>query len=81
MRVVFSDRALESLKDAPVNVRRVFEKQPRFLVNKRHYPSVRAKKYDESQDLWQGRVSRNWRLYFTIADDVYRIEDVTPHPK
>jgi len=38
MRVVFSDRALESLKDAPVSVRRAFEKQLRFLVNNLHYP-------------------------------------------
>jgi len=81
MRVVFSDRAIESLKDAPVNVRRAFEKQLRFLVNNLHHPSIRAKKYDESQDLWQGRVNRDWRFYFTISHDVYRIEDVTPHPK
>jgi mRNA interferase RelE/StbE len=81
MRVVFSDRAVESLKDAPVNVRRAFEKQLRFLAGNLHHPSLRAKKYDESKDLWQGRVNRDWRFYFTIAKDVYLIEDITPHPK
>jgi hypothetical protein len=33
MKVVLSERAIESLQDAPVSVRRAFEKQLRFLVN------------------------------------------------
>jgi hypothetical protein len=37
--------------------------------------------YDEAADLWQARVNREWRFYFTIAGDTYRIEDVIPHPK
>jgi mRNA-degrading endonuclease RelE of RelBE toxin-antitoxin system len=81
MQVVFSDRAIESLKDAPPQVRRAFVKQLRFLLNNLQHPSLRAKKYDETKDLWQGRVNRDWRFYFTITEDVYRIEDVIPHPK
>jgi len=34
--------------------------------------SLHAKKYDEAQDIWQARVNRNWRIYFTIAGDTYR---------
>ena len=81
MRVVFSDRAIESLKDAPPNVRRAFEKQLRFLVLNLLHPSLRAKKYDEANDRWQARVNKAWRFYFTISNDTYRIEDVIPHPK
>jgi mRNA interferase RelE/StbE len=58
-----------------------FEKQLRFLVNNLLHPSLRAKKYDESRDIWQARVTKGWRFYFTITDDVYRIEEVIPHPK
>ena len=81
MRVVLSDRAIESLRDAPPNVRRAFEKQLRFLLLNLQHPSLHAKKYDESKDLWQARVNKAWRFYFTISDDTYRIEDVIPHPK
>ena len=81
MRVVLSDRAINALKDAPGNVRRAFDKQLRFLVANLQYPSLRAKKYDESADLWQARVNKDWRFYFTITDDTYRIEDVIAHPK
>jgi hypothetical protein len=53
----------------------------RFLVASILHPSLHAKKYDESKDLWQARVTKDWRFYFTIADDIYRIEKVIPHPK
>ena len=81
MRVVFSNSAIESLEDAPPTARRAFAKQLRVLVNNIQHPSLHAKKYDEARDLWQARVSRGWRFYFTIADDTYRIEKVIPHPK
>jgi mRNA interferase RelE/StbE len=81
MNVVLSDRVVEALKDAPVSIRRAFSKQLRFLVGNLHHPSLRAKKYDESQGLWQARVNKGWRFYFMIVGDTYRIEDVIPHPK
>lgn len=81
MQIVLSDRAIESLHDAPSNVQRAFEKQLRFLAGNLRHPSLRAKKYEEAEDLWQARVNRDWRFYFTITGDTYRIEDIIPHPK
>jgi mRNA-degrading endonuclease RelE of RelBE toxin-antitoxin system len=81
MKIALSDRVIEALKDAPPHVRRAFQKQLRFLAANLQHPSLHAKKYDESRDLWQARVNKSWRFFFTIADDFYRIEDVTPHPK
>jgi plasmid maintenance system killer protein len=46
-----------------------------------HHPSLRAKKYDESDDRWQARVNKNWRFYFRIVDDTYRVLKLIPHPK
>ena len=81
MKVRLSDEAIETLKDAPINVRRAFEKQLRFLANDLRHPSLHAKKYDESKDRWQARVNKNWRFYFNIVGDTYIIRKVIPHPK
>ena len=81
MKVVLSGQAIESLKDAPPRVQRAFDKQLTFLLRNLLHPSLHAKKYDESKDLWQARVNQGWRFYFTIANDTYRIEKVIPHPK
>jgi mRNA interferase RelE/StbE len=81
MKSDYTKRARGSLDDLPASVRKAFFKQVRFLEQDLHHPSLRAKKYDESQDLWQARVNKDWRFYFKIEDDVYYIVDIIPHPK
>ncbi|HXP85237.1 MAG TPA: hypothetical protein VN841_10980 [Bryobacteraceae bacterium] len=81
MKVVFTDHAAIAAADAPAQVRKALHRQLAFLEHDLHHPSLRAKKYDESGDIWQARVNRSWRFYFKIIADRYVIEDVTPHPK
>jgi hypothetical protein len=44
------------------------------------HPSLRAKKYDTSQNIWQGRINVAWRFYFKIEGDSYYLLDIIPHP-
>ncbi|HZT32403.1 MAG TPA: type II toxin-antitoxin system RelE/ParE family toxin [Bryobacteraceae bacterium] len=81
MNIRYSKQALDSIEEAPPAIRRAFLKQIRFLADNLHHPSLRAKKYDASRDLWQARVTRDWRFYFRIKGDTYWIDDVMPHPK
>lgn len=81
MKIHYSDRAEESLADLPEKVRKAFYKQVTYLEQNLRHPSLRAKKYDEAQDLWQARVNQDWRFYFLIVKDVYYIVDIIPHPK
>jgi mRNA interferase RelE/StbE len=46
-----------------------------------HHPSLRAKKYEGAEDIWQARVNRDWRFYFRIAGNKYYLVDITAHPK
>ncbi len=61
---------------APKEIQRVFDKQALLLLQNLRHPSLRAKKYDEAADRWQARVTRDWRFYFTIADDTYILQDI-----
>jgi plasmid maintenance system killer protein len=81
MKVDYSVRAGKTLGGLPVDVRNAVFKQVKFLEQNLRHPSLRAKKYDESQGLWQARVNKDWRFYFLIRDDVYFIVDIIPHPK
>jgi mRNA-degrading endonuclease RelE of RelBE toxin-antitoxin system len=62
MRIDYVSRALEALEDAPAEVRKAFFKQVKFLAQDLRHPSLKAKKYNESEDLWQARINRNWRF-------------------
>jgi mRNA interferase RelE/StbE len=81
MKAAYSERAGKTLPGLPPAVRKALFKQLKFLEQNLAHPSLRAKKYDESQDLWQARVNDNWRFYFLIRDDTYFIVDIIPHPK
>jgi len=56
-------------------------KKVRFLAANLQHSSLHAKKYDEARDVWQARVNRAWRFFFTITNNTSCIEDVIPHPK
>lgn len=85
MNVEFTNRAVRDYAGLPTRIKRAVDKQLDFLrerpENLRH-PSIRAKKYAEaSSDLWQGRVNRDYRFYFEIHGDTYRVIRIIPHPK
>jgi len=81
MNVHLSQRAIEALATAPLPVQKAFIKQINFLVRNLAHPGLHAKKFDEANDRWQARVNDDWRFYFTIDRDTYRITELMPHPK
>ncbi len=81
MRVRFSDRFFSSYLAAPPDIQRAFDRRLTFLLRDIRHPSLHAKKYDKARGIWQARITRNWRFYFTIEADTYCIHDMIPHPK
>ena len=58
-----------------------FDKQLAFLLSNLRHPSLRAKKYDEANDIWQARVDDGYRFYFQIDREAYLLLSIIPHPK
>ena len=81
MRIVFTPHFLRAYHKAPQRIRHAFDKQSVLLLQDLRHPSLRAKKYDEGDDRWQGRVNQDWRFYFRIDGDAYFLLDIIPHPK
>ncbi|MBI2624167.1 hypothetical protein HYW67_01575 [Candidatus Parcubacteria bacterium] len=81
MRPHFSEGFVRSYANAPAHVQRAFDRKLTFLLQNLHHPSLRAKKYDETRGIWQARVSRNWRFYFTIEGDACHLHEIMAHPK
>jgi hypothetical protein len=81
MKAEYGEAVKRALDDAPHAVRKAFFKQIRFLESDLRRPSLQAKKYNEAAGIWQARVNDDWRRYFRIVGDTYRIIKVIPHPK
>jgi mRNA interferase RelE/StbE len=58
MELLRSIRFERSYAKAPQQVQHAFDKQSLLLLQNLHHPSLRAKKYDESQGLWQARAEQ-----------------------
>lgn len=81
MKVDLTPKALDGIEGLPLAVRKAFYKQLGFLESNLRYPSLRAKKYEGLEGVWQARVNDDWRFYFLILRDTYVILEVIPHPK
>ena len=70
------DRAFSKMS---TRVQIAFHKQAVLLLNNIRHPSLRAKKYDESGDVWQARVTSNVRFRFSIKNSTYILLDIEKH--
>lgn len=81
MKFSLSDKASNDYRQLPPKLQVRVDKQLGFLLKDLHYPSLRAKKYDEARNIWQARITRGWRFYFQIEGDIYKILAITKHPE
>jgi len=81
MRHRFTAHSAREYDDAPQEIRRAFDRRIKLLLQNIRHPSLRAKKYNETNDIWQARLTRGWRFYFRIEDDTYIILSLIRHPK
>ena len=79
MKVRFAEPFQDYYKKLPQEVKRRLEKQLNFLLKDIRHPSLRAKKFDEAQDVWQARVNGHYRFYFQIRGDTYFILNLRKH--
>jgi len=81
MRLVRTPHFLRAYNKAPRKIQEAFDSKRTSCSPTSTTLLCGAKKYDESRDLWQARVTRDWRFYFTIEGDVYPLHEIRIHPK
>lgn len=81
MNFKYSPQFKRNLRKLPDNVQERFYKQVEYLRRDIRHPSLHAKKFDAASDLWQARVDRDVRFYFTIKKDAYHLVSIRRHPK
>lgn len=79
--LIVTEKAKAGLNKLPPAIAKKAKKQLLRLRDNLHHPSLHAKKYSEHHDVWQGRVDKSYRFFFTIEGDTYRIHAIGNHPK
>lgn len=81
MKIRLTAKADKDYARLPLKIRKALAKQFDFLLSNLYHPSLRAKKYSGTGEVWQCRVNRDWRFYLKIERDEYVILSIIPHPK
>lgn len=71
MRLEHTQNFRRGFEKLPPEIQKKFRKQAAYLRDDLRYPSLRAKKYLEQDDIWQARVDDQYRFYFRIEKDTY----------
>lgn len=79
MRVITLPKFDKEYEGLPDRIKKKVNKQIIFLLQNFRHPSLHAKKYDETNDIWQARIDRAYRFYFKIEDDLYILIELYKH--
>jgi mRNA-degrading endonuclease RelE of RelBE toxin-antitoxin system len=81
MNIRLTARARRDFDNLSPQLKTRVRKQLDLLCDNLRHPSIQTKKYDETGDVWQERVNRDYRFYFQIIADGYIVIRIIPHPK
>ena len=81
MKIYYTPKFDDSFQKFSKKIKIKFYKQIQYLIKDIHYRSLRVKKYNRRQGIWQARVDSNIRFYFLIKDNNCYLLDIKKHPK
>lgn len=78
-RVELTPHFVRSFIAMPANVQQAFGKQLGLLLQDATHPSLDLKLYDQKRGIWQARVTKGYRFYFTSARDLAALLEIKAH--
>jgi len=81
MEIEFNKRAAKQYNKLPKHIRSKADKQFLYLLSDFRHPSLNAKLYNGTSNLWQARIDKSYRFYFYIVDPHYVVVALINHPK
>ncbi len=70
MKVYTTRRFEKDYASLPPSVQNAVDKKLRIFIADRAHPSLRIKKMEGTQEIWEMRVSKNYRITFQFTDDL-----------
>lgn len=81
MRIRLTDGAIKQYVSLPKQLQKKTDKQFSYLIEDFRHPSLKVKKYQGFENLWQGRIDKSYRFYFHVVEPHYIIVSIINHPK
>src|SRR5438034_11407401 len=72
-------RIERDFRSLPLQIQRRADKQLQLLIDNPRHPSLRIKKMEGSQDIWEGRITKGYRFTFQVRQDTYLLRRIGTH--
>ena len=79
MTLIWSMRFRREFTALPVSIKGRARKQLVLFSQDPRHPSLQTKKMEGRGDIWEGRITRDYRFTFTIEGDQYILRRIGPH--
>lgn len=79
MELFLSSSFEKDYKKLPRSIQEQCDEQLFVLLKNPHHPSLRTSKIQGFKNIWEGRVTKDYRFTFQIAKEIYIIRRVGKH--
>lgn len=79
MRLYPTEKFKKQYQKLPSVIQETVNKQLDFLLKNPQHPSLNIKKMNDPRDIWEGRVTHNYRFTFQIEGDLYILRTIGTH--
>ena len=79
MKIILTDPFKKDYEKLPKQIQIRTDKQLKFLSENPYHPSLDTKKIHGVIDIWEGRISKDYRFTFKITGDKFIIRRIGLH--
>ncbi len=79
MKIIRVDLFKQDYKKLPEKIRKQADKALQLLTANLSHPSLRVKKIKSRENIWEARVTKNYRFSFEIKGDTYTLRRIGKH--
>jgi mRNA-degrading endonuclease RelE of RelBE toxin-antitoxin system len=79
MKIRTTSRFDGDYDDLPEPIKEQTDKQLSLFLDNPHHPSLRVKKIKGSPNIWEGRITKNYRFTFQIAGEIHILRRIGTH--
>ena len=79
MTLIWSMRFRREFTALPAPIKERARKQLALFSQNPRHPSLRTKKMEGKSNIWEGRITRDYRFTFIIEGDRYTLRRIGPH--
>lgn len=79
MRLLFTKSFRKEYAILPIHIQTIVEKKLGLLLHDSRHPSLKVKKMEDPRNIWEGRITKNYRFTFQTQNDIYILRRVGTH--